>query len=327
MLKRVLLIDDESALRRSLSIGLNQYGIDVEPCDSGLAALNKLELYDKNGVQLDTIVLDIQLPDINGLKLGKIIKSKYPEASIMYVTGYADKLDELEIENLEADALLQKPFTAEDLNNKIEEMSENKVCEIKEKVEDKAVASYVFITVEEKADFFALYKKLYFMDSVLYCDATRGDIDIFLLIQADSLTECEEIFNKNIKNLNGIKSSEFLPVGVPVMNDNIKEIINAAGISMFEDGPNAEKIRDSKKSVYSYVLVDIDREKLEEIYPILRLTENILYCDYTEGKNSLILMVHGTHFNEIDKIVENKIINTDGVLKVKEYPIINIFEI
>ncbi len=331
MLKRVLLIDDESALRRSLSIGLNQYGYDVEPCETGISALNKLELYEKNSVKLDTIVLDIQLPDINGIKLGKIIREKYPDASMLYVTGYADKLDELEMEKLESDGMLQKPFTAEDLSREInailEKKEEKKEIEIQEKVDDKAVSAYIFLKVEEKADFFKLYKKLYFMESVLYCDATRGDIDIFLLLQSDSVKDIEEIYNNEIKNLEGIKSSEFLPVGIPVMNDNIKEIINAAGISMFEDGPNAEKLRDSKKSVCSYVIVDIDREKLEDIYPVLRLTENVLYCDYTDGKNSLVLMIHGTQFNEIDKVVENKIINLDGVLKVKEYPIINIFEI
>ena len=86
------------------------------------------------------------------------------------------------------------------------------------------------------------------------------------------------------------------------------------------------KVRDSKKAVYSYVLLDVDREKLERVYPVLRLTENILYCDYTSGNYNIIMMVFGTQFSEIDKILENKIINLDGVLKVKEYPVINIFE-
>jgi DNA-binding Lrp family transcriptional regulator len=86
------------------------------------------------------------------------------------------------------------------------------------------------------------------------------------------------------------------------------------------------KIRDSHKSVCSYVLLNVDREKLEIVYPILKLTDNVLYCDYAEGSSDLILMVYGTQFSEIDKIIENKISNLDGILKVKEYPIINVFE-
>jgi DNA-binding Lrp family transcriptional regulator len=72
--------------------------------------------------------------------------------------------------------------------------------------------------------------------------------------------------------------------------------------------------------------LDVDREKLERVYPVLRLTENILYCDFTSGNYNIIMMVFGTQFSEIDKIIESKIINLDGVLKVKEYPVINIFE-
>ena len=59
MHKRILLIDDESSLRRSLSLGLNQLGYDVEPCENGFTALNKLELYKKNSINLDTVLVEI----------------------------------------------------------------------------------------------------------------------------------------------------------------------------------------------------------------------------------------------------------------------------
>lgn len=330
MQKRIMLIDDESSLRRSLSLGLNQLGFDVEPCDCGFTALNKLELYKKNNVSLDTILVDIDLPDIDGRKLGKIIKAKYPNAKMLYITGYADKLDLADLDELQADGLIEKPFTADDIleevNKILAKAPKTPVHKVDEKREAKTVATYVLIKVKDNIDFFKLYKELYFMDGVLYCDSTKGDIDIFLLIQADSLDGCKEIFEKKIQTLEGIKEADFLPVSVPMLNDNIKEIINAAGISMFDDMPGMSKERDSKKSVYSYVLLSVDREKLEQLYPILRLTENVLYCDYITGQYNLVLMIYGTQFSEIDKVIENKIINMDGVLKVKEYPIINIFE-
>ncbi len=330
MQKRILLIDDEASLRRSLSLGLNQLGYDVEPCENGVTALNKLELYKNNSVNLDTVLVDINLPDIDGIKLGRIIKSKYPETTMMYITGYANKLEEAEIEDLQADGLIEKPFTAEDINEEIKRiLSKHPVTtqqnEI-EKKDQKTVSSYALIKVKEDADFFEVYKKLYFMDGVLYCDSTRGDLDIVVLLQADSLAECQDLFEKNIKSIDGIKEAELLPVSIPVINDNIREIINAAGITMFEDMPGMSKERDSKKSVFSYVLLSVEREKLEQIYPILRLTENVLYCDYVTGNYNLILMIYGTQFSQIDKIIQNKINSLDGILKVKEYPIINIFE-
>lgn len=330
MQKRILLIDDESSLRRSLSLSLKQRGYDVEPCDSGIAALNKLELYKKNDVDVDSVVVDINLPDINGIKLGKIIHSKYPDLGMMYITGYADKLDYAELEEAAGEGLLQKPFTADELvlgiNNVLSKHPKEKKPTADDSQTAKTIASYALIKVKRQADYFNLYKQLYFMDNIVYCDATRGDIDIFLLMQSDSEENCRKIYDENIRHNEDIQSSEFLPVSVPVLNDNIREIINAAGITLFEDVPGMSKVRDSKKSVYSYVLLDVEREKLDTIYPILRLTENVLYCDYTTGNYNLILMIFGTQFSEIDKIVENKIVPLDGILKVKEYPIINIFE-
>ena len=330
MLKRILLIDDESSLRRSLSIGLNQLGYDVEPCENGFAALNKLELYKKNSVNLETVLVDIDLPDINGLKLGKIIKSKYPETTMLYITGYADKLDFDDAEKVKADGLIEKPFTADELIKKIYEIlnqkPSQKQTENVEKKESKTVSAYITLKVDKDADFFSIYKKLYFHENVLYCDATKGDVDVILLIQDSSLELCKNFYEKEIQNIEGVKDSAFLPIEIPILNDSIKDIINAAGISMFDDMPGMNKERDSKKSVYSYVLIDIDREKLDQLYPIFRLTENVLYCDYSPSNNNLVLMIYGTQFSQIDKLIEKKIVNLDGVLKVKEYPIINIFE-
>lgn len=330
MERRILLVDDESSLRRSLSLSLSQLGYDVDPCENGFAALNKLELYKKNAISLDSVVVDIDLPDINGIKLGKIIKSKYPETAMMYITGYADQMETSELEELKSEGLLEKPFTADDLIEQINLILEKhaKVLppKIAEKKEEKTSAGYVLIKVKDDANFFTLYQTLYFTDGVLYCDAVKGDIDIFLLIQSDNAGACRNTYENQVKPLDGIFGTEFLPVTIPLLNDNIREIVNSVGITMFEDTPGMSKERDSRKSIYSYVLLDVEREKIEQLYPILRLTENVLYCDYVAGNYNMILMIYGTQFSQIDKIIHNKIVNLDGVLKVKEYPIINIFE-
>lgn len=329
MQKRILLVDDESSLRRSVQLGLNQNGYDVEPCENGISALHKLDTYTKNHINLESVVVDVNLPDIDGIKLGKLIRSKYPDLPLIYITGYADKLNEEEIENLKADALLEKPFNVDDLTAEFKKIAERKTTpqiEIKKDDEVKTASAFMLLSVDEKADFIQIYRKLYYMDNILYCDATRGDIDIVLLIQAENSDECVKIAEEKIKTIDGITDVQYMPIGVPVLNDSIKEIIQNAGVTLSEDLPGMGKVRNSEQSVCSYVLIDVEREKLEDIYPVLRLYENVLYCDYTTGKYNLVLMVYGSQFSEIDKFIENKIINLNGVLKVKEYPVINIFE-
>ena len=98
MQKKILLIDDESSVRRTISLALNQEGYDVEPCENGFNALKKLDVLKQNNINLDSIVLDIILPDIDGIKLSKIIKEKYPGIPIVFITGYANKVVDQEID-------------------------------------------------------------------------------------------------------------------------------------------------------------------------------------------------------------------------------------
>jgi two-component system response regulator AtoC len=116
MNKKILLVDDESSLRRTMALGLSQHGYDTEPCENGVNALKKLESYIKNNIPLDGIVVDLRLPDIDGIKLVKIMKFKYPGVPIILISGYADRYNMEEIRDLQVSAFLEKPFTADELS-------------------------------------------------------------------------------------------------------------------------------------------------------------------------------------------------------------------
>lgn len=328
MEKSILLVDDESSLRRSLFLSLKQEGYSVEPCENGINAIKKLHLFEQNNVNLDTVVLDINLPDIDGVKLGKIIKSKYPNANIIFITGYSDKVNEEEVFEITDNKILEKPFTAKQLTAQIEEILKEKAItavpaakpQPKEIPAQQTYSAYAILKIEQNADLFGIYRKLYFDKNVLYCDAVKGEYDIFLLIQSSSQDGCKEI-SDNIGKIDGVSEVEFLEVTNPLLEDSLKNILNTYSI----DSPE-NQIRQLNNVVTSYVLVEIEQEKLDSIYPTLSLEDNVVYCDYTDSRYSLVLMVQGTQFNEIDNLVKNKIASLDGVLKVKEFPIITLFE-
>ena len=79
MRKNVLLVDDESSVRRSLSLGLTQEGYTIEPCENGVNALKIMYEHNQNQSEFDAVILDIRLPDIDGIKLAKMFKSSYPD--------------------------------------------------------------------------------------------------------------------------------------------------------------------------------------------------------------------------------------------------------
>lgn len=330
MEKRILLVDDESSLRRTLSLGMSQEGYDVEPCENGICALKKLYHYKKAGMNLEIVVLDIKLPDINGIKLGKIIRAQYPDTNIIFITGYSDKMNMQEIQGISTTGFLEKPFSSGDLTYKIEELVKAKAAVIhtaadKSKEIITTYSAYILLKIAKNADFFGIYQKLYFDKQVLYCDATQGDYDIFLLIQSSGIEECKAYCEKKIKTIPGIEELDFLPISNPVLDDSLYNIIQSTE-KIFSNESDGVQKRDLGKRICSYILLQIDREKTESIYPTLCLEEKVVYCDFTAGKYNLVLLVQGSSFNEIDDLIENKIVNMEGILKVKEFPILNIYE-
>jgi len=328
MQRKILFVDDEASLRRTMTLGLSQRGYDTEPCENGVCALKKLDSYMKNNINLDAIVVDIRLPDIDGIKLAKIIKFKYPGIPIILITGYADRYNQEEIRDLRVHAFLEKPFTPDELTEQFVQILKNRPVQeetaaiVEGKVEAKSESAYMLLKLEEKANFFETYRTLYYMKDVLYCDATKGDYDLFLLVQSDSMENLKEICENQIKKVKGIQSIDFLEVGRPLLDDSTTSIIQVVEDALSDES----KIRNMGHRVCSYLLMEVEREKLDEIYPTLRLDENVIFCDYTTGKYNLVLFVTGAYFDEIDRFIQEKIVNMNGVLKVKKYPVVNLFE-
>jgi len=331
MQRKVLLVDDESSLIRSLTLGLSQEGYSVEACESGICALKKVEVLKNDNIDLSTIVLDIKLPDINGVKLGKLIREKYPDTAILFISGYSEQMFLNEIENMNMTRFISKPFTAKDLTYQMNELiavarESPKEAVAEEAAPKQAVSAYAFLKLKKGANFFDIYRQLYFMDSILYCDATNGDNDIILLIQSGSLSECRSICDEKIASISGVEHIEFQQVAPPKFEKDLDMLMDSINSQSDDETHTIANKRDFKHSINSYLSVEFDPDKLSLIYPVLRTHEQIVYCDYLSEKQSLLLFVTASSFNEIDKFIENEISVLDGVLKVKEYPVISMLD-
>ncbi|MCP5105255.1 MAG: response regulator, partial [bacterium] len=302
-----------------------------EPCENGVNALKKLESYIKNNIPLNGIVVDLRLPDIDGIKLVKIMKFKCPGVPIIMISGYADRYNMEEIRNLQIAAFLEKPFTADELSNQfVRILAEQQAAQApaveEQKEEAVSESAYLLLKIDEDAGFFETYQNLHYMDNVVYCDAVKGDYDVFMLVQAENMEKIREMVETKIKTAEGVESVDFLEVGQPVLDDSTHSIIKDAESVLDNEEIVAGKNRDMSQKVCSYIIMEVEREKMDEVYPTLRLDEDVVYCDYTSGKYNLVLMVTGSYFDEIDRFISEKVISLDGVLKVKEYPIVSLFE-
>ena len=332
--KRVLLIDDEASLRRSLAMGLLQKGYETNPCENGMKGLQALESSKEQKNLPHYVVLDVRLPDIDGLKLLKVIKLIYPEVPVVMITGYGNDATAADAKSERADAYLEKPFTVDELTNIFAEIPQKSAVAAAAKEEsaepdgEKAVSAYVLMNFSDTANLSDVYQEMYFMENVLYCDAIKGDFDMALLLQGAKLADLQALVENKIKKLPGAKDICFMPVDSPHLSDSANSIIGSIDKVLGRERGNAENAGNANfsKSASSYVFLEIEKDKLESIFPTLYMNDQVVSCDYIKGKYDIVLLMQGASFAEIDRNILAKIKPLDGVLRIKEMPIIKLFE-
>ncbi|MCA1765552.1 MAG: response regulator [Desulfobulbaceae bacterium] len=117
----VLLVDDAEVIRKGLKEILEPEGYVVTMAADGEEALAKFrEQY------FGLILLDLVLPDIDGLELLSRFKIEQPHVGVVIITGQADLLTSIEALRLGADDYLLKPFDSRELLRRIESCFEKK---------------------------------------------------------------------------------------------------------------------------------------------------------------------------------------------------------
>lgn len=108
--RKVLVVDDEVVVANSVRRTLNRRGFRVDEAFSGREALNRIlnEMY-------DLVLLDMKMPDTNGLELLPTIKKHRPTLPVVMVTGYASIDTAVEAIQRGASDYVAKPFTPEEL--------------------------------------------------------------------------------------------------------------------------------------------------------------------------------------------------------------------
>ena len=114
MVHRVLVVEDEEDIAFPLVRTLEREGYDVLWVDSGKKALEELE-----GRSADVVILDLGLPDMDGLDVCKSARSAGYQGAIMIVTARAGELDRVVGLDFGADDYLAKPFGLAELQARV----------------------------------------------------------------------------------------------------------------------------------------------------------------------------------------------------------------
>ena len=117
---KVLVIDDENVICNACRLVLTEKGHTVDRCLTGKNGLLAIE----QG-SYDLILLDMKLPDIDGMEILKNVKEKFPACCVIVMTGYSTMSNAVQAMKLGAADYLSKPFTDDELISAVEKSCEN----------------------------------------------------------------------------------------------------------------------------------------------------------------------------------------------------------
>lgn len=106
---KILVVDDEPPIRKLLRMGLTSQGYDVLEAQNGKVALEQLSN------NPDLVILDLGLPDIDGLELLRRIRQRENSLPIVVLSSRGDEAGKVAALDLGADDYVTKPFGMEEL--------------------------------------------------------------------------------------------------------------------------------------------------------------------------------------------------------------------
>jgi DNA-binding NtrC family response regulator len=159
---RLLIIDDETFIRQTLKKICEEEGFEVITAGT---AVKGLRIVEENTPEI--IILDIYLPDTNGIELLKTLKQNFPEVIVITITGKADIHSAVEAMKAGAIDYLEKPIDFEKLKNILSKANQK----------GKIVQQRKF----DKSDFIFSSEKMREIVRIVENLAVKSDVTVLLL--------------------------------------------------------------------------------------------------------------------------------------------------
>ena len=113
---RIIVVDDDEGIRKTLATILEEIGYVVDTVENGKEAIER-----SNAEFYNLALIDIRLPDMEGIKLLTAMKETTPKMIKIIMTGYPSLKNAIEAVNKGADAYILKPLNIDSVLNTIKE--------------------------------------------------------------------------------------------------------------------------------------------------------------------------------------------------------------
>lgn len=110
--ERLLIVDDDKAVRDAVHLLMTAIGFEVVSVDSGRSAVELFE-NSSTGAPIDWAIIDVSMPGMDGIETVQRIRDLHPALPIILATGYTDKAVPAEVIAHQNTALVRKPYRSE----------------------------------------------------------------------------------------------------------------------------------------------------------------------------------------------------------------------
>jgi len=281
-------------------------------------------------VGFDYLVTDIFMPDIDGLKILKVIKSQYPELPVLVITGFGDDRLKMTALSEENTGYLDKPFEISDLVASLEQLSSGTTT-LKAADESapaqlqgtrESASAYLTVRITDDARSMDIFNELRQLDGIESCDAVRGDVDVILLGQASSVEGIQALFDR-VAAIEGVEIASQSAIERPKLDQDVDDFVKIYQKAV--KGSTTEVAR-RQPGTTSYIIVDIDKDAIQQIFTTVFFIDEVMFCDLIEDGTKLVGMITGQGaVGRTPRIIE-KISEIEGVLRVREAKVIKMLD-
>ena len=115
MATRILIAEDDRAVREFIGRALDHVGHEVASVTDGLAALEALR-----AAEYDLLISDIMRPGLDGVSLALKVSKEWPDMGIMLMTGYAHERQRAHNLDALSHEVISKPFSLQEITDAVQ---------------------------------------------------------------------------------------------------------------------------------------------------------------------------------------------------------------
>ncbi len=209
MKEKILIVEDDPAMRLGMTHFLKSHGYEIKSCDNGTKALEIIE----NEI-FDIAIFDLKLPGLDGITLLQKIKHKNPKTSVIIITAFAEVKTAVQAIKEGAFDYIAKPFSNEELLLIIERALKFRNLELE--------VEYLRKKVNQKEVFEGLVGISNAMKEIFEKIRVVSQTDVPVLIQGESGTG-KELIADAIQRLSNRKKAPYIKINCAAIPETLFE--------------------------------------------------------------------------------------------------------